>query len=396
MCIKLLLIVVGHMTIGIVTAKRPNAVTYLYNTLDSLLQSAAKEEKKDIYIIILLADFDDDWRRNVTNKIKKLYSADVQEGTIQVLQSFSWMYPKLDNLTHHYNGHPESKVRWKAKQNIDFAFLWLYVYKENMTQFYLHLEDDVTTVKGYIKYIKDFIQKQKKRWICLEFSELGMIAKLYHTYDLESLAKIVTLFYEEQPADFTYLKFNSVMLQFGRIIRKPTFFHHNGVKSSLPGKIPLVSDMYSINDLHQKTLKGDNPPAKFETNIVIHSGYPPESAYADVRGHCWSSSPPRKGKYVRIKFESPQVVSRIIIVSGSDKFPTDIFYDAIVETSSKLDKANNCTDYELKGKFINGMADISNLATIANKTSTYCIQIRLMKNNPFWVLIQEIAVFLLR
>jgi hypothetical protein len=56
------------------------------------------EDKKDIYIIILLADFDDDWRRNVTNKIKELYSDDVQEGTIQVLQSFSWMYPKLDNL----------------------------------------------------------------------------------------------------------------------------------------------------------------------------------------------------------------------------------------------------------------------------------------------------------
>jgi hypothetical protein len=52
------------------------------------------------------------------------------------------MYPKLDNLTHHYSWHPESRVRWKAKQNIDFAFLWLYVYKENMTQFYLHLEDD--------------------------------------------------------------------------------------------------------------------------------------------------------------------------------------------------------------------------------------------------------------
>jgi hypothetical protein len=49
--------------------------------------------------------------------------------------------------------------------------------------------------------LKYFIQQQKERWICLEFSELGMIAKLYHTYDLESLAKIVTLFYEEQPAD---------------------------------------------------------------------------------------------------------------------------------------------------------------------------------------------------
>jgi hypothetical protein len=42
--------------------------------------------KKDIYIIILLADFNDDWRRNVTNKIKELYYDDVQEGTIQVLQ----------------------------------------------------------------------------------------------------------------------------------------------------------------------------------------------------------------------------------------------------------------------------------------------------------------------
>ena len=93
-CIKLLFIDVGYMTIGIVTAKRPNSVTYLYNTLYSLLQNAAKEDKKDIYIIILLADFDDDWRRNVTNKIKELYSDDVQKGTIQVLQSFSWMYPK--------------------------------------------------------------------------------------------------------------------------------------------------------------------------------------------------------------------------------------------------------------------------------------------------------------
>ena len=384
------------MTIGIVTAKRPNSVTYLYNTLDSLLQNAAKEDKKDMYIIILLADLDNDWRRNVTNKIKELYSDDVQEGTIQVLQSFSWMYPKLDNLTHHYSWHPESRVKWKAKQNIDFAFLWLYVYKENMTQFYLHLEDDVTTVKGYIKYIKDFIQEQKDRWVCLEFSELGMIAKLYHTYDLESLAKIVTLFYEEQPADFTYLKFNPIMLQFGQIIRKPTLFQHNGLKSSLPGKIQPLKDRYSMQDLPQKTLMGDNPPAKFETNIVINAAYTPESAYAAGSGHCWSSSAPRKGDYVRIKFKSPQVISRIIIVSGLDKFPTDIFYDAIVETSSTLDKANICKEYELKGTFINGTADISNLATIANKTLTYCIQIRLVKNNPFWVLIQEIAVFLLR
>jgi hypothetical protein len=63
------------------------------------------------------------------------------------------------------------------------------------------------------------------------------------------------------------------------------------------------------------------------------------------------------------------VVSRIIIASGMETHPTDIFYDAIVETSSTLNKANNCTDYELKGKFVNGTADISNLATIAMLTT---------------------------
>ena len=33
-----------YMTIGIVTAKRPNSITYLYNTLDSLLQNAVKHK----------------------------------------------------------------------------------------------------------------------------------------------------------------------------------------------------------------------------------------------------------------------------------------------------------------------------------------------------------------
>jgi hypothetical protein len=45
-CIKLLFIVLGYMTIGIVTAKRPNSVTYLYNTLDSLLQNARRKIRK--------------------------------------------------------------------------------------------------------------------------------------------------------------------------------------------------------------------------------------------------------------------------------------------------------------------------------------------------------------
>jgi alpha-1,3-mannosylglycoprotein beta-1,4-N-acetylglucosaminyltransferase C len=82
-----------------------------------------------------------------------------------------------------------------------------------------------------------------------------MIAKLYHTYDLESLAKIVTLFYEEQPADFTYLSFNPIMLQFRRLISDPTIFQHMGRNSSLPGKNENIQDPHFSKDIFHKILK---------------------------------------------------------------------------------------------------------------------------------------------
>jgi hypothetical protein len=50
------------------------------------------------------------------------------------------------------------------------------------------------------------------------------------------------LVYEEQPADFTYLSFNPIMLQFRRRISDPTIFQHMGRNSSLPGKIMEIQD----------------------------------------------------------------------------------------------------------------------------------------------------------
>jgi hypothetical protein len=97
-----------------------------------------------------------------------------------------------------------------------------------------------------------------------------------------------------------------------------------GRNSSLPGKIMEIQDPHFSKDLLQKILKGDNPPATLETSMSINSVYSPESAYKAGFGHFWSESKPRKGDYFRIKFESPQVVSRIIIASGMETHPTDI------------------------------------------------------------------------
>ncbi|CAC5381381.1 MGAT4C [Mytilus coruscus] len=233
-----------YLTIGMVTAKRPQNTVYLYNTLSSLITNANREDFREIYIVILLSDLDQEWRTNMTSAIVNKYPQEVKNGTIKIIGSFDWMYPSLTNLTHHRKWHSKSKAKWKAKQNIDFVLLWLYVYKTKLSEFYLHLEDDVITVGGYTKAMKTFINDQKGEWTCLEFSELGMIAKLYHTHDLEALAKMVALFYQEQPADNTYLHFNPQMLQFRRIIRKPTLFQHIGMTSSQWGHVQSIKDRF--------------------------------------------------------------------------------------------------------------------------------------------------------
>lgn len=384
-----------YLTLGMVTAKRRNNTVYLFDTLSSLITNANGKDLLDIYIIILLSDFDEEWRKNISSTIKIKYPDEVKNGTIQIITSFHWMYPRLQNLTHHYIGHSQNKVEWKSKQNIDFVLLWLYVFKSQLSEYYLHLEDDVITVPGYIKIMKNFVNEQKKRWICLEFSVLGMIAKLYHTQDLDALAKMVALFYEEQPADVTFLYFNPQMLQFRRIVRKPTLFQHIGKTSSLQGKIMLAKDRFFMANF-RKTLKGENPPATVLTNLKFRPEYSPENAYNTDFGYFSSEIGPKKNDYFKVVFKTPQVIQRIVVKSGLDRFPKDKLYTAVLEVSSRTDKTNDCTEYNIIGNFVNGTVDVQNFTKRSNTNKTKCIQIRVLRSQKFWVIIPEISVFLKR
>ncbi|XP_071148795.1 alpha-1,6-mannosyl-glycoprotein 4-beta-N-acetylglucosaminyltransferase-like [Mytilus edulis] len=385
-----------YLTIGLVTAKRPQNTVYLYNTLKSLITNANREDFKEIYIVILLSDLDQEWRTSMTSEIVNRYPQEVKNGTIKIIGSFDWMYPSLTNLTHHRKWHSKSKATWKAKQNIDFVLLWLYVYKTKLSEFYLHLEDDVITVGGYIKAMKNFINDQKGEWTCLEFSELGMIAKLYHTHDLEALAKMVALFYQEQPADNTYLHFNPQMLQFRRIIRKPTLFQHIGMTSSQWGHVQALKDRFFVANDQKKVLKGDNPPAKVFTSLRSLSKHSPENAYNTSFGYFWSKSKARKNDNFRIIFNKPQSIKRIVVNSGLDVFPEDKIYSALLEISSKSINKNDCTDYKIIGQFVNGKVDVQNVPHLLNTTDIHCIQIRFQKSQNFWVIIHEISIFLRR
>ena len=88
-------------------------------------------------------------------------------------------YPTFDQLKHNYNDS-DSRVKWCSKHVVDFAFLFYYA--QNLSSYYLHLEDDVVCSSGFVTKIINFIDEQKELWINLRFSELGFIGNVFVSF----------------------------------------------------------------------------------------------------------------------------------------------------------------------------------------------------------------------
>ena len=381
----------GFLTIGIPTIKRAKD-EYIIGTIGSIINCTAEDELQQIYIVIFLADFDGDWRKNISLRLYTAYSDLIENGTLQIIEAYEEFYPPLNNLTHTYND-PELKRKWRSKQNADYAFLFLY--SQHLATYYIQMEDDIYTIPGYLKVIKDYMAEFKDPWTCLEFSELGFIGKLYHSADLEKLAKMVLLFYEEQPCDFTFLYFNIQMLQFYRHIHRPSIFQHVGIHSSLPGKIQPLKDRFF--DDFSKKLKGDNPPAKIYTNMKTDHDFLPEMAYSQSDGYFWSKGNAANGDIYVIVFNEPSHVDRIAIVTGSREHPEDKIENGKVEASLSFIGVENdlpkCTNDIFLGQFEKGSIDVRNLRKKIDPFKLYCLRITITSNQNWWIIIKEIAVF---
>ncbi|KAK3101999.1 hypothetical protein FSP39_008008, partial [Pinctada imbricata] len=379
------------LTIGIPTIKRVQD-EYIIGTIRSIINCTSVEELKEIYIVIFLADFNDTWRRNISMRLYKAYTSLVEDGTLQIIEAYKEFYPPLENLKHTYND-PDLKVKWRSKQNVDYAFLFLY--SQHLATYYIQMEDDIYTIPGYLKVIRDYMAEFTNPWVCLEFSELGFIGKLYHAYDLEKLAKMVLLFYEEQPCDYTYLYFNIQMLQFYRYIHKPSIFQHVGIHSSLPGKIQPLKDRFF--DDFAKKFKGDNPPAKIYTNMPTSPDFMPEMAYSLSDGYFWSKGNALKGEMFVLVFDEPQHVDRIVVVTGSREHPTDKIESGKLEASlSFVGMDNNlpkCTNDIFLGAFDKGSVDVPNMREKLGPFKLHCVRVTITTDQNWWIIIKEIAIF---
>lgn len=101
----------------------------------------------------------------------------VESGLIEVISPPASYYPDMENLRSTL-GDPPERVRWRSKQNLDFAFLMMYA--QPKATFYVQLEDDILAKKNFISVMKNYaLQKisEKSPWFVLEFCQLGFIGE---------------------------------------------------------------------------------------------------------------------------------------------------------------------------------------------------------------------------
>ena len=157
-----------------------------------------KAETTEVFIVVFLADLNDTLRSNTFNKY-------IGQGMLHVIEvvTLESYYLPLMNVKKKY-GDSDERIKWRSKQNLDYAFLMCY--SKALSQFFLHLEDDVVSSPSVYSKLKEFISAQgKKPWPSLDAASMGHIGKVYHSEDLENLASFFILMYNDMPVDWLIL-----------------------------------------------------------------------------------------------------------------------------------------------------------------------------------------------
>ena len=375
---------------------------YVYETLDSLIKNTKDDEKSDITIVIYICDMNDTYNSKISQAIYNKYKDFCDTGFIHIIQGTSDIYPDLSKVKQTFND-PMPRIKWRAKQNIDFAYLSFY--SRNLSQYYIQLEDDVITASDYIDDIRKFISVQTKPWFLLEFTYLGFIGKMFHSADLDRVAYYLLSFYDRMPGDLLLGQIRKIMGQEKPIHSKKSLFQHIGKFSSLKDKLMPSLDRdfkdagsvhLSINDIP----RGDNPTAKILTSLTQYENYEPIFAYDNSDKYFWARDV-KKNQHFTILFQRPQQISRIIITTGNPNTKADsiqygslqLAVRATVGESPK--ELKGCGEFKKFVDLVGGEVDTKALG-LDNKipSNVICLQIKIERNQKIWVMIRNVNIIL--
>lgn len=136
-----------------------------------------ESEQNETMIVVYVGETDIDYVQAVARQIEEHFLPYVEVGLIEVLSPPASYFPDMDKLKITLNDTPE-RVRWRSKQNLDFAFLMSYA--QPKATFYVQLEDDILAKRGFITIMKNFALEKtmtKNNWFVLDFCQLGFIGE---------------------------------------------------------------------------------------------------------------------------------------------------------------------------------------------------------------------------
>ncbi|KAL9964435.1 hypothetical protein ACROYT_G028078 [Oculina patagonica] len=385
-----------HLTIGITSVTRPTGTSYLSETIQSLLQNMKDVDKTQTFIVVFLADLNETLKYVAAKDLAVTFREEIEENLLHVIGAFPQYYPKLSKLILKF-GDSEDRTKWRSKQNIDFAFLMCYC--QELSDYYLHLEDDVTTSPSFFPKLHDFISSQEKPWPILDISALGHVAKVYHSKDLGNIASYFYLMYDEMPVDWLIGHWREIKApgNAGFIGPAASLFQHEGIRSSLKEKTWLLNQTYDrYFDVYDQKYKGLNPPASVLSSIPPSKGNP-QDAYRRGSEYFWGKQI-KVNDSVTVKFHSVVKIKRVFVDTGSNLAIKDWLKSGVLQASFVSQNNNaqmhgtntsSCGYFETIAPFEQGRANI----TFDNSKQTVCLRILVAQNQPEWLFLREIDVW---
>ncbi|XP_062316355.1 alpha-1,3-mannosyl-glycoprotein 4-beta-N-acetylglucosaminyltransferase C-like [Osmerus eperlanus] len=373
------------LTVGLSSVRRKNG-SYLLATLRSIFSQSSSAERSSLLVVLLLADFDAQWRASTLGQITAEFSPQLELGQLLVIHAPQRYYPTLTGIKRNFGDAPD-RVMFRSKQNVDYSFLLLY--SAPWSRFYLMLEDDVDCSHNFLSVIRGHIREQEAKavaWTTLEFSSLGYIGKLYRSAHLPLLARFLFLFYQEMPCDFLMSHFRVLLVnQREAILFKPSLFQHTGTFSSFRGTHNNLKD----KDFQPEPLS-HNPHATVFSDIPAYKDHLPGHAYLPTDSHFFWGRAPSSGNHLTVILTNPVVVRGVTVETGSEG--KDLLASAVVELG-RDPEGEICRTFDppLGEMGPDGRFEKQDVEEIQGSASS-CVRIRVTADQKDWVIIRAIRI----
>ncbi|KAK6627539.1 hypothetical protein RUM44_010017 [Polyplax serrata] len=387
--------------LGIPSVKREYQ-TYVLGTLRNLVNCMNPKERNDTLIVVLIAETDMDYVIHISNQIEIQFAEHLHSGLIDVIAPHSSYYPDLNNLKQTLGDSPE-RVKWRSKQNLDFALLMMYC--QSKATFYVQLEDDILAKKNFITTMKTFALKKiakKDPWFVLVFCQLGFIGKMFRCVELPMVIQFFLMFFNDKPVDWllddlltTRVCRMDLQPKDCKVVKtklwvtyKPSLFQHIGTHSSLKGKVQKLKDKQfgKVTLFHPHW----NPEAKVESVIKHYKDHTFERAY---KGNTffWGLKP-YAGDVLTITFDVPTTITGYLFRSGNIEHPNDMFVNTTVEALPVASVLGNSTadGYVVLGEFDSG--GIARGHVHVNMGPIKVLRLHVHSDIDNWVILSEILI----